>query len=787
MTATEIELGGCTCEPLMNYLKALGVLRLISEQGDTNARAAWREGTFVLWSKFDCQCAMQFFLEEYRPTPIVSPWLAGSGFYQKLKVDAEVGEDVKSRKAVEYIHAIGTSTNERLAAYREQILSTKRALARIAKRFDPPAELRDKSDAEKKEIRDTYLFFKLDGKMMCVGKAEKDELVAGVRSQILGKQSLRWLDTALVLLTGRKKSRQEAPLLGTGGNDGNSDFSAMFAQCLPEILPLQTEQPVPHNSRELLAAALFGTPVSGLRGISIGQFDPGRAGGANAAQGMEGPPLLNPWDYVFMIEGSLFLGGAVTRRLESSQSSAVFPFVVEGSPVGYGSAGEGKSRGELWLPLWPRFGSKREIEYFLAEGRVQIGRQRATTGLAFGRAIASLGVDRGIESFVRYEFQERQGKKYLATPLGRFRVQAQQNVDLLRQVDGWLMSYRSLARGENAPARFGAAQRRIEYAIFEFCRHGGANRFAEIVAALGNAERELAVLAGRAKSSDKKANRMVPLGPISPRWIEASFDGTPEFDLALSLAGLHDRENKIAPLRANVEPVELKGSWQWSEESRSVVWNRADVAANLTAVLARRLQDGDSKGSEDVPIAPRRTAALSNIASFLARDVDDRRISDLLWGFLALDHSESYPAVRRDVASSIPVPRVYALLKLLFLHRPFQIVRDEHERTHARFVLGRQQGIRIRPEPEVIALLRVRRIGDACILAMRRLRATGITPMPHRQSGRDWRDADWTDSATIEPQRLAAALLFPISSGVLTQLYRMIVRPVEWSKETATV
>ena len=34
----EIELTGCTPEPLMAYLKALGILRLVGEQTDPSAR-----------------------------------------------------------------------------------------------------------------------------------------------------------------------------------------------------------------------------------------------------------------------------------------------------------------------------------------------------------------------------------------------------------------------------------------------------------------------------------------------------------------------------------------------------------------------------------------------------------------------------------------------------------------------------------------------------------------------------------------------------------------------------
>jgi len=38
LSKNEIVLGGCTTEPLSNYLKALGILRIVSEQADPEAR-----------------------------------------------------------------------------------------------------------------------------------------------------------------------------------------------------------------------------------------------------------------------------------------------------------------------------------------------------------------------------------------------------------------------------------------------------------------------------------------------------------------------------------------------------------------------------------------------------------------------------------------------------------------------------------------------------------------------------------------------------------------------------
>ena len=86
-----LPLPGCSPIPLAHYLKALGVLRLISENeqhGDPQTAGCWERDAFVLHSKFDREGLIQFFLQHYSPTPILAPWNGGSGFYfqeEKLK------------------------------------------------------------------------------------------------------------------------------------------------------------------------------------------------------------------------------------------------------------------------------------------------------------------------------------------------------------------------------------------------------------------------------------------------------------------------------------------------------------------------------------------------------------------------------------------------------------------------------------------------------------------------------------------------------------------------------
>ena len=100
-------LRGCTPEPLSSYLTSLGVLRLVSEQKDPDAKGCWENGCFCLDSELDEEDLVRFFLKEYIPTPIVAPWNGGSGFYE--------GDNTEG------IDAIRDSTSPRFALYRETI------------------------------------------------------------------------------------------------------------------------------------------------------------------------------------------------------------------------------------------------------------------------------------------------------------------------------------------------------------------------------------------------------------------------------------------------------------------------------------------------------------------------------------------------------------------------------------------------------------------------------------------------------------------------------------------
>ena len=74
-------LQGCRPRPLASYLKAVGILRILAEQRDPQAKGCWDGEAFILTTELDSSAVETFFCDEYAPTPIVAPWNGGSGFY----------------------------------------------------------------------------------------------------------------------------------------------------------------------------------------------------------------------------------------------------------------------------------------------------------------------------------------------------------------------------------------------------------------------------------------------------------------------------------------------------------------------------------------------------------------------------------------------------------------------------------------------------------------------------------------------------------------------------------
>jgi CRISPR-associated protein Csx17 len=273
---------------------------------------------------------------------------------------------------------------------------------------------------------------------------------------------------AAVILDGDLSPRYPS-LLGSGGNDGNLDFTDNFRQRFLDLFDIAAQDAPPRaNTAALLDHALHGAAVVGTGAHSIGQYMPGAAGGANSSSGLAGRANVNPWDFVLFMEGTVLFSAAASRRLGIEGSSSVSaPFAIRANAIGHASVSprEKSSRGEQWLPLWERPATLREIRALLSEGRAQLGRSIARDPVDMARAIARLGVARGITAFERYGYIERNGQSTFAVPLGRWKVASQPHQDLLSDLDNYLRRLSREAGNERATASLSDVARRVNDAV----------------------------------------------------------------------------------------------------------------------------------------------------------------------------------------------------------------------------------------------------------------------------------------------------------------------------------
>lgn len=708
MSLHVVALRGCAPTPLAHYLKALGLFRLVADQRDPGARAFWKDDVFHLASSLDAGALLDFVCDTFEPTPMVSPWNGGSGFYPK---------DNKSA-----LDALVSAGAPRFARYAAAIT---KARALVGSREERPAD---------------------------------DEKVAMLAECQRTWSEQAWLG-ATFSLKGDGTPRYPA-LLGTGGNDGHLDFTNNVMQRLVELVDLASGCARP-EARELASNALFASNAKGLSSAAIGQFHPGAAGGANASAGFKADSLLNAWDFVLALEGALVLRVAALRRLDGAELPlAAAPFAVHGLAAGYGTAtgADDEGRGELWLPLWNAATRYSELGRVFAEARFANGSERARGALDAGRAVATLGVSRGIASFERYGFMVRNGLANLAVPVGRIETQRTPNpgVRLLDELDGWMAALRRAARDDTAPPAFERATRRISALMFDIAIRGGesTSSFGLLLEELGATE-ELVVRSS--KFSAKQRLRPLPL--LSEAWASAANDGSAEFRLAAALAsaGSAPRSRageELGPVRAHCLPLDatkrfkaFAGSDESLRDDPRVVWNGSDLVSNLCAVVLRRAMESGRAGIDGLAMSGIRAATFDDINAFLTGSLDERRLARLARGLMAVEHTP-----RDAYDPSHPTP-LYAL---------FRTANLDDGATTARAI---PVGMSARCDTQTLRLLAAGRLSEAAECATGRLVAAGLRPKLRRAAG----DARFA-------RRLLASLAFPIDGAGVSRAVASITK-----------
>lgn len=728
---TDLVLAGCRALPLGSYLKALGVLRLVGDQLDPQARGRWAADSFELRVDVDRDGLVAFFLDEWRPTPLISPWNGGSGFKEE-----------KNPTAVAALSRIEQSSLPRLEPYRVAI-----------------AEGRAIYDEAQRQGWD------------------KRQVVQACRNR-LPDDALAWLDASVVLTA---DDEAFPPLLGTGGNDGRFDFSVAYLERLSQALGLVTTRGAPTRERSLewLRLALFRTDAVPLVAESVGQFDPGSAGGANSSPTGAADSLVNPWDWLLLLEGALAFASAAARRFGAGRGKATMPFTVNAAAVGYatGSIDEAKgSRGELWAPLWPRWASAAEVARLLGEGRVEWNGGQAGSGLDAARALATLGVDRGISHLERHALVSRNGLATMAVPVGRLAVRTIPEVALTADLDGWL---RAVRRDANPPAAVRSALARLDSALFALAVHGGPVRLQTVLVTAAVLDRAV----GHATGFRGRTGAIPLLLRDAPAWARGMDDGSPELRLAIAFASLSDEPASGQPWRDRPTLGWLLRPVRSDERRRALAWSAGPALVDglgvrpVLAVLAdahvwRQLHpatDATEDAEPDALVGVRpgfglgAEVDLADAAALLGDSVDLGRLSDLVDALVRLDWPSRATSPRSARRAAAPTPAGYALLAPHYAG-------PQRLRWQTLDGVGH---VALRARADWLPRLRAGQVGPVLGAAAARLRMAGVAAVPGRPArslDRELRSL----AIGLDGLALAATLLLRLDERSVHSLLRQV-------------
>ena len=678
-------LRGCAPAPLAHYLKGLGILRVVAEQKDPAARGWWEDEHFCLMTTLDAAALERFFLEEYAPTAVLNPWGARSGFYP--------GPSEKSAR--EALRRIESSKLGRLSGLRSAIETVRKAIAELG------------GAKPEKEAQAAFM--------------EK------LRERLRGS-SQAWVDTAVAFVG---ETFRAPALMGTGGNEGSGSYSSAFLKAAVACVIDRAED----DGLDLFHGRDEEAVKDYSWNESFGQFLPDGEGSA--------------WDLLLAFEGAIVFRSTVTLRSEATPRRYLSsPFYFAPHAAGSGTSArldefalnkgrENPGRGEQWFPLWSRPSRFEEVGAVIAEGRCAIGKRHANRALDAARAVSRLGTARGIDTFCRYGYLQRNNlATHFAVPLGRVQVRDRPHARLVEDLALWHDRLHRQARSKAAPARLVDAERDLANAVFAVLTHdGSAHRWQAVL---------LAATAVEAIQATGTAFDAGPIPTLSPEWIAATNDGSVEWRLARALGSAAATYGPGGvprdPVRHHWLPLEAgalrfrKMDKRLLRDPRVVIGGR-DPVADFGAIVERRLVEAAQHGQRHLPLQAARACGAdpADLGALIAGEVDLRRVSILARAFMAV-RWDLWKPVRTSVTPGPWPDEAWIALRLACLPWPL----DEG-----------------RTIPVEDALIRRLMSGDgpsAVDIALRRLRAAGLRP-PLRGAA--------VDSMTA--RLWGAALAFPIS------------------------
>jgi CRISPR-associated protein Csx17 len=297
MTIHLHHLRGCAPAPLAHYLKAIGILRLVAQQKDPDARGFWRDQHFCLLTTLDEAALEAFFLDEYAPTPFVSPWSKGSGFYDEYDKGLTPIEKSSAARFGAFRRAIQearqqlgpiTAADARVRAIKgltkDEKGKAKKDNEKAAEQFRTDSLFSDALAARVRVFEGQPRADKKTRERLKEDEAYKKALAAADRDFASLKASLfapfarswrgthrDWMDAAIVMSADGEPTYPS--ILGTGGNDGNFDFGNSAMQRLDDLFVVESANGMPSaRAKALLKTALFETTSAELMDAAVGQL-----------------------------------------------------------------------------------------------------------------------------------------------------------------------------------------------------------------------------------------------------------------------------------------------------------------------------------------------------------------------------------------------------------------------------------------------------------------------------------------------------------------------------------
>jgi len=493
-----------TTAPLSSYLAAIGLLRIVGEQLDPDARGFWRSGRFHLESKVAIQSIAEFLCNDYRPSPCITPWNKDSGF------------------------PAGSPARE----FRD--LS--------APRFD-----------EMKRIVDAAA--ELIPHFAAAGSSDSNAKASLLEALDLAGDSdawSAWLGTCAVIYRNQKRelsARFPALLGGTGGAFGRADFGLKFVKALQVA------------ASEHFIAAIIGSDQPDLM-IKAGDsliYDPasrcdGQQGYGVATQDTQESRAgkANPALLILLAEGmALFEGYAMTTAPdgeagEGSQHAA-FTLAVAHNSSGHPSSSwlenDGSLCEELWCPLWDEPCHYSDVRDALRRIALLPLPRQLRTGTDLALFASRLGRRLNLSGFARYYFPARIGKGTKIPSLIEVFALGEGDVERTDSLAGVVMLASRLrihAKNKAIPSSYRHTAERVVAEVEAVA--GGGGSYAELLRTLLAWRRQEDLSRQDPKQTDKTALSLrfsfqFGSSALPPEWFDhlgRELDG-PEWRLALAL------------------------------------------------------------------------------------------------------------------------------------------------------------------------------------------------------------------------------------------------------------